>query len=155
MSTWRPIGPTPLWKRWLPERLHGLVKLQFQLILTAAVAFTCVALFYFMLSTRFNLDDVAKLPTGTTFYDNKGEVIDAPGGAGRKLVTRKDIPDFLVKSLQAREDARFFEHSGVDLRGLARAFVRNIKDRKFTQGASTLSMQLARNSFQIKEKSVC
>ena len=78
----------------------------------------------------------------------------APGGGGRKLVTRADIPDFLVKSLQAREDARFFDHHGVDVRGLARATVRNLKDRDFTQGASTLSMQLARNSFQIKQKSL-
>src|SRR5690606_8650844 len=72
----------------------------------------------------------------------------------RKLVTREDIPDFLVKSLQAREDARFFDHSGVDIRGLIRATVRNIKDRDFTQGASTLSMQLARNCFQMKQKSI-
>jgi penicillin-binding protein 1A len=107
-----------------------------------------------MLAMRFDLDEVAKLPTGTVFFDRKGEEIAAPGGAGRRLVERADIPDFLVKSLQAREDARFFEHHGVDLRGLARAMMRNIKDRNFTQGASTLSMQLARNSFEIKQKSL-
>ncbi|RYD23976.1 MAG: penicillin-binding protein, partial [Verrucomicrobiaceae bacterium] len=71
-----------------------------------------------------------------------------------KLVTREEIPDFLVKSLRAREDARFFEHSGIDVRGLLRATVRNVKDRNFTQGASTLSMQLARNSFKMKQKSI-
>ncbi len=59
-----------------------------------------------------------------------------------------------MKSLRAREDARFFEHHGVDLRGLARATVRNLKDWDFTQGASTLSMQLARNSFKMKQKSL-
>ncbi len=154
MSTWRPITPPPFWKRWLPERLHGPVKLLFQLSVTGLIGFSGFAFFYFMLAMRFNLDDVAKLPTGTTFYDNKGVEIDAPGSSGRKLVTRKDIPDFLVKSLQAREDARFFEHGGVDVRGLARATVRNIKDRDFTQGASTLSMQLARNSFKMKQKSL-
>jgi membrane peptidoglycan carboxypeptidase len=107
-----------------------------------------------MLAMRFDLDEVAKLPAGTTFYDRNGVEIAAPGGSGRKLVKREDIPDFLVKSLRAREDARFFEHHGVDLRGLARATVRNIKDRDFTQGASTLSMQLARNSFDMREKSL-
>lgn len=107
-----------------------------------------------MLAMRFDLDEVAKLPTGTVFFDRKGVEIAAPGGAGRRLVKREDIPDFLVKSLRAREDARFFEHHGVDLRGLARATVRNIKDRDFTQGASTLSMQLARNSYDIREKSL-
>jgi membrane peptidoglycan carboxypeptidase len=154
MSTWRPISPPPFWKRWLPEWLHGPVKLMFQACVLGLVVFCGFAFFYFMLAMRFNLDEVAKLPTGTTFYDRKGVAIAAPGATGRKLVTRKEIPDFLVKSLQAREDARFFEHSGVDVRGLIRATVRNIKDWNFTQGASTLSMQLARNSFEIREKSL-
>ena len=154
MSTWRPISPPPFWKRWLPEWLHGPVKWMFQATLIGLILFSGFAFFYFMLAMRFNLDDVAKLPTGTMFYDRKGVAIAAPGATGRKLVTRKEIPDFLVQSLQAREDARFFKHSGVDVRGLMRATVRNVKDRNFTQGASTLTMQLARNSFEIREKSL-
>lgn len=138
----------------LPECLHGPVGLVFQLSLVAAVAFTGFVFFYFMLAMRFDLEEVAKLPAGTTYFDRKGEEITAPGGTGRKLVKRGDIPDFLVKSLRAREDARFFEHGGVDVRGLIRATVRNLKDRDFTQGASTLSMQLARNSFKMRQKSL-
>ncbi|MES2440027.1 MAG: transglycosylase domain-containing protein [Verrucomicrobiota bacterium] len=154
MSTWRPIHPPAFWRRWLPGWLHGPVKWVFMLSLAGAVALSGMAFFYFMLAMRFDMDEVAKLPAGTTFYDRKGVEITAPGGAGRKLVKREDIPDFLVKSLRAREDARFFEHSGIDVRGLMRATVRNIKDRDFTQGASTLSMQLARNSFKMKQKSL-
>jgi membrane peptidoglycan carboxypeptidase len=154
MSTWRPIHPPPFWKRWLPSWLHGPVKLVFQLSLVALVPLTGTAFFYFMLAMRYDLDEVARLPAGTTFYDRKGVEITAPGGSGRKLVTRAEIPDFLVKSLRAREDARFFEHGGIDIRGLIRATVRNIKDRDFTQGASTLSMQLARNSFKMRQKSI-
>ncbi|MES2477150.1 MAG: transglycosylase domain-containing protein [Verrucomicrobiota bacterium] len=154
MSTWRPIHKPPFWQRWLPQWLHGPVKLGFVAALIGLVLFCGVAFFYFMLASRFDLDEVAKLPAGTIYYDRKGVEITAPGGGGRKLVTRADIPDFLVKSLRAREDARFFEHSGVDVRGLMRATVRNLKDGDFTQGASTLSMQLARNCFQMKEKSM-
>ncbi len=154
MSTWRPISPPPFWKRWLPEWLHGPVKLVFQLTLTGLIVVSAVAFYYFMQAMRFDMKQIAMLPAGTTFYDRKGVEIAAPGGSGRKLVKRADIPDFLVKALQAREDARFFEHSGVDVRGLARALIRDIKDRDFTQGASTLSMQLARNTFHIKEKSL-
>lgn len=154
MSTWRPIHPPPLWKRWLPGFLHGPLKLAFQLALVGLIIFSAIAFFYFTLAMRFDMNEVAKLPAGTIFYDRKGVEITAPGGSGRKLVTRKEIPDFLVKSLRAREDARFFEHSGIDIRGLLRATVRNIKDRNFTQGASTLSMQLARNSFKMKQKSI-
>jgi penicillin-binding protein 1A len=154
MSTWRPIHPPSFWKRWLPGWLHGPAKLLFQLSLAGFIALFGFAFFYFMLAMRFDMDEVAKLPAGTTFYDRKGQEITAPGSNSGKLVKRDDIPDFLVKSLRAREDARFFEHHGVDVRGLARATVRNIKDRDFTQGASTLSMQLARNSFKMKQKSL-
>lgn len=154
MSTWRPIHPPSFWKRWLPGWLHGPVKLLFQLSVAGLTALFGFAFFYFMLAMRFDMDEVAKLPAGTTFYDRKGQEITAPGSNSGKLVKREEIPDFLVKSLRAREDARFFEHAGVDFRGLARATVRNIKDRDFTQGASTLSMQLARNSFKMKQKSL-
>ncbi len=154
MSTWRPIHPPAFWKRWLPEWMHGPVKFLFILSLSALVLLCGIAFFYFMLAARFDLDEVARLPAGTTYYDRKGVEITAPGITTRRLATRQDIPDFLVKSLQAREDARFFEHGGVDFRGLARAIVRDIKDWDFTQGASTLSMQLARNSFDIKAKSI-
>ncbi len=154
MSTWHPIHPPAFWKRWLPVWMHWPVKLLFQLSIAGLILFLGIAFFYFMLASRFDMDEVAKLPAGTTFHDRKGVEITAPGGGGRKLVKREDIPDFLVKSLRAREDARFFEHSGIDLRGLARATVRNIKDWDFTQGASTLSMQLARNCFKMKQKSI-
>ncbi|MGL4401532.1 MAG: transglycosylase domain-containing protein [Luteolibacter sp.] len=154
MSTWRPIPPLPFWKRWLPDWLHGPVRLLVMLSVIGFVVLSGFVFFYFMLAMRFDMNEVGKLPAGTTFHDRQGVEITAPGGQGRKLVKREDIPDFLVKSLQAREDARFFEHYGVDVRGLLRATVRNIKDRDFTQGASTLSMQLARNSFNMKQKSL-
>jgi membrane peptidoglycan carboxypeptidase len=148
MSTWRPISPEPLWKRLLPEWMHGLVQFGFFISFTAGVAALGVAFFYFLLAMRFDLAEVASLPAGTTFYDRAGKEITTAAGPGRNLVRREDIPDFLVKSLQAREDARFFQHHGIDVRGLARATVRNLRDRDFTQGASTLTMQLARNTYK-------
>ena len=154
MSTWRPISPPALWKRWLPEWSHGPVKWLFRLAVVGVLVVSGLAFFYFTQAMRFDMGDVAKLPVGTTFYDRKGVEIAAPGGSGRKLVKRADIPDFLVKALQAREDARFFQHHGVDVLGLGRAIIRDLKDRDFTQGASTLTMQLTRNSFKIKQKSL-
>ncbi len=154
MSTWRPIHPPALWRRCLPEWLHGPLQGLFQLTLIGTVGICGLAFFYFMLAMRFDMAEVAKLPAGTIFYDREGVEITAPGGNSRKLVKREDIPDFLVNSLRAREDARFFEHSGVDLKGLLRATLRNLKDHDFTQGASTLSMQLARNCFKMKQKSM-
>jgi len=134
--------------------MHGPVVLLFQLSLGAIVIALGIIFFYFLVASKFNLDEVSQIPRGTVFYDRTGQEIIAPGVGGRKTVKRAEIPDFLVEALAAREDARFFEHGGVDFRGLARATVRNVKDRDFTQGASTLTMQLARNTYDMRAKSL-
>jgi len=110
-------------------------------------------LIYGFRASKFDLDKVAKIPSGATVYDTSGREITTLKG-GRHLASRKDLPEFLIDCLLAREDARFYEHGGVDWKGLVRATGRNIKDRSFTQGASTLSMQLARNTFSIRAKSI-
>jgi len=154
MSTWRPLAKTPLWKRYLPAWLHGPLALAFQLLVAAAVIGLGVVFFYFILASRFDMDEVAKLPREAVFLDRTGKELEVAGASGRRMVERGEIPDFMVKALAAREDARFFEHGGVDFRGLARATVRNVKDRDFTQGASTLTMQLARNTYEMRAKSL-
>ncbi len=154
MSTWRPISPPRFWQRWLPERLHEPARWLVKLTLFGLIVGCGMAFFYFLLASRFDLNEVAQLPADPIYYDRRGKELPSPAGAGRRLVTRQDIPAFLVQALQAREDARFFQHGGVDVWGLGRATLRNLKDRDFTQGASTLSMQLARNTFDIRAKSL-
>jgi len=154
MSTWRPIPRPPFWKRWLPVWLHWPASVVGWSSLIGGLCLLGGAFFYFLIAARFDLEEVARLPAGSTFYDRHGVELPSPSGVGQRLARREDIPDFLVKALQAREDARFFDHGGVDLRGLVRATVRNLKDRDFTQGASTLSMQLARNTFEMRAKSL-
>lgn len=154
MSTWRPISRPPWWQRILPEWLHTPARWAFYLGISGLIAFSAFAFYYFMLAMRYDMKEVAGLPAANHFYDRKGIEIDAPSGTGQKLAKRADLPIFLVQALQAREDARFFDHIGVDFPGLARATLRNLKDRDFTQGASTLSMQLARNTYEIRAKSM-
>ena len=154
MSTWRPIRRTPAWLAWMPEWLRTLLRWSLWAGLILGGIGLMVIAFYFSQAGRFDLAEVANMPARTTILDRHGKERGGGGPNNRRLVTRKDIPDFLVNALRAREDARFFDHSGVDFRGLARATVRNVKDGDFTQGASTLSMQLARNTFEIREKSI-
>ncbi|MEK7951899.1 transglycosylase domain-containing protein [Luteolibacter soli] len=154
MSTWRPIRRTPAWLAWMPGWLRTSMK---WLLWTGVIGGTLglmVALFYFSKASRFDLAEVAKMPAHTAIYDRNGKEMGSGGPNSRRLITRADIPNFLVNALRAREDARFFEHSGVDVRGLARAAVENVKRGGMAQGASTLSMQLARNTFEIREKSI-
>ncbi len=154
MSTWRPIRRTPAWLAWMPEWLRTGLRWSLWAGLILGVLGLMVVAFYFSQAGRYDLAQVGNMPARTTILDRHGAELGGGGPNNRRLVTRKDIPDFLVNALRAREDARFFDHSGVDFRGLARATVRNVKDGDFTQGASTLSMQLARNTFEIREKSI-
>lgn len=154
MSTWRPITEARFWMRWLPVCLHTPLVMMFWASLCLLVVGLGVMFYYYLEASKFDLDEVGKLPKENTYYDRSGKLIDVPDDRAGKNVKRADIPEDLVHALIAREDARFFEHGGVDVRGLARASLRNIKDRNFTQGASTLTMQLARNTFEMRTKSL-
>ncbi|MDB6077377.1 MAG: penicillin-binding protein [Akkermansiaceae bacterium] len=113
-----------------------------------------VAAYYYNAAAKFDIEEVGRLPSRTVILDRNDKELGS-GGSGGRLVTRADLPDFMVKALQAREDKTFYTHSGVDVIGMARATVRNVIDRKFTQGASTLTMQLARNSYEnMRAKSI-
>ncbi len=103
-------------------------------------------------ASKYDLAEVARMPARTVLVDRGGVEFGTIHGENRRLVEHDEIPEFLKTSLFAREDARFLEHEGVDFMGLARATLRNVKDLDFTQGASTLSMQLARNTYDLREK---
>ena len=103
-------------------------------------------------ASKFDLSETSRMPERTVLLDRNGIEIGTIHGANRRLVEFEEIPTFLKICLFAREDARFMDHEGVDFWGLARATLRNAKDLDFTQGASTLSMQLARNTFDLREK---
>ncbi len=72
----------------------------------------------------------------------------------REILSYNEIPAVLVQAILAIEDRRFFEHSGVDLNGLARALVRNVSDEKMGQGGSTITQQLVKNTYLTPEKTL-
>ncbi len=71
----------------------------------------------------------------------------------RRPVSLDDVPPMLINALIATEDARFYSHPGIDVRGMARAFMRNIFARKVLEGGSTLTQQLAKVLFLTPERS--
>lgn len=117
----------------------------------ALLAWLVVAITYSNFAKHYPLQQVAELRKATVICDRKGEVLDLGGSAPLAHATRDQIPDFFVEALHAREDVRFATHHGIDHRGLIRATLRNLRDFDFTQGGSTLTMQLARNSFEIRD----
>jgi penicillin-binding protein 1A len=70
----------------------------------------------------------------------------------RVLVDRKQIPDVMVKALLAIEDARFYEHGGIDVVRIGGAALKDLASHRLAQGASTITQQLARSVFLSPEK---
>lgn len=105
---------------------------------------------YLWRSSSYPLEQVLEMPARTVLLDRYGRELDTIHGTRRRLISPEEIPPFFKKALLAREDWSFENHHGIDPRGLARATLRNLKDADFTQGASTLTMQLARNSFDLR-----
>jgi penicillin-binding protein 1A len=121
--------------------------------LAAAVA-SGASLGYFM---RFDLPDVRALedyqpPLMTRVVAADGSVLDTFAEQRRILIDYADIPVVFRQALLAIEDSNFLEHTGIDVRGIARAAWRDLRTRRLAQGASTLTQQLARNLFLHPEK---
>ncbi|MBS1208321.1 MAG: penicillin-binding protein [Proteobacteria bacterium] len=86
-------------------------------------------------------------------YTADGALIGEFGEERRTFVAMRDVPDNLKYAILSAEDDRFFEHSGVDFSGLIRATVLNLVGAS-KQGGSTITMQVARNFYLSREKTV-
>ena len=120
------------------------------LLVLVVVGITSAALmisYYSHLAKAYDLKKLGEMPERTIVYDRNGEVLGRLYGENRIIVPLNEVSPWFGKALLAREDTRFYQHHGVDYIGIARAMVRNLKDGRVVQGASTLTMQLARNSF--------
>ncbi len=84
--------------------------------------------------------------------DRNGEEIAARGARYGEHVDPSELPDHLIKAFLSTEDRRFYEHSGVDLRGTLRAAITNTKSGSVVQGGSTITQQLAKNLFLSPEQ---
>src|SRR5215475_10773445 len=87
-------------------------------------------------------------------YTRGGELIAQIGQQQRIPVTYDQIPDLVKHAFLAAEDERFFEHHGIDYLGVVRAVVVDLISGDKTQGASTITMQAARNVFLTLDKTV-
>jgi penicillin-binding protein 1A len=87
-------------------------------------------------------------------YTIEGELIGEFGEERRVLVDIGDVPASLTNAIVAAEDERFYQHSGIDYFGVARAAYANLLTGGRRQGASTITMQVARNFFLSSEKTL-
>ncbi len=83
-----------------------------------------------------------------------GSLIARFGGLKGNVVKAADLPPYVVAAVLSVEDRRFYDHFGIDLIGLARAMYTNIKARRWVQGGSTITQQLAKNLFLTADKTL-
>ena len=97
----------------------------------------------------------SQLSETSRIYSSDGKIIESLiSDQFSEFVPYEDIPKDLVNAIVAIEDERFFEHNGVDYKRVVGAIVHDIKTRSFEQGASTITMQLAKNLYTSFSKSV-
>ena len=96
-----------------------------------------------------NISQIDVVPKGfTTYvYDSEGNVIEHLVGAhsNREYIELSQIPKLVRNAFISIEDERFYDHDGIDVRGIFRAFVLGVKGGEFDQGASTITQQLLKN----------
>ncbi|MFA5746487.1 MAG: PBP1A family penicillin-binding protein [Candidatus Paceibacterota bacterium] len=92
----------------------------------------------------------------TKIYDRDGKVVLSSiyGEEKRTYLTIDKIPDVLQKAIISTEDARFYQHNGIDIRGIIRAIGVDLQSGEKKQGASTITQQLIRSSLLSNEKSI-
>ena len=151
MSSSRPANkrrsaPPPRKRR--GSFLMTLIKLGF----AALLLWVLVGVLYYLWALTFDLSTIGQMPQRSAIYDRTGTFYSRTMGENRVVVPYDGVSPNFVKALISREDSRFYEHRGIDPLGIARAAVRNLLFGGMKEGASTITQQLARNSFPLGGK---
>ena len=117
--------------------------------LSASICLLLLGAFYFAWSLTFDIKDVGKIPERSSVYDMDGKIYSRLRGENRILIEPGKISPSFKLALLAREDSRFYRHRGIDLVGIVRAFSRDVVHLRVREGGSTITQQLARNSFPL------
>lgn len=96
-----------------------------------------------------DISNIEKANSQTTMMvmDRNGDVISTYGDVFGEWLEYEEIPPEQIEAVIATEDRRFFDHNGIDFRGLGRAAISNIVERQMVEGGSTISQQLAKNLY--------
>jgi penicillin-binding protein 1A len=126
----------------------ALIAVSLVLVAAGVGALTVVLLWPNLPSLDVLTDYRPKIPL--RIYSAEGELIGEFGEEKRAVVRIKDVPQGMKAAILAAEDDRFYQHGGVDYVGAARAAIANLQGRR--EGASTITMQVARTFFLTREK---
>src|SRR5207249_1079018 len=103
-------------------------------------------------ATTFDLTKLEQMESASVILDRNGKIFGQIYVENRQTVPYEQLPPDLVNAVVAVEDVKFYQHHGYDLLGIIRATLKNLTAGHVRQGASTITQQLARNSFSLKER---
>jgi membrane carboxypeptidase/penicillin-binding protein len=98
----------------------------------------------------YDLEEISKVEVPSIILDRNGKEIGRIFVQNRSIIPIDEVPKVFIDALRAGEDQRFYTHNGVDYIGVARAGYLNWKAGRQTQGASTITQQLARNAYDLE-----
>lgn len=143
-------------KRWYD--LFGLLPRNLSRILLwlgiIPLSFVVILIIYAWRADQYNLDEVLAPLENCAAYDRSGQWIGTLTDHDRVYVARNELPDNLVNAFIAREDEDFFNHGGIVYTSIIRSICRNLTTLSYAQGASTITMQLARNCYELGGKTL-
>ena len=141
----RKTKKRPLWKK----ILTAFVIVMLLMILTG------ISVFGYFVATAPKFDrEKLDIAFASQFYDKDGEQFADIGSENRIKIEYEDLPQVLIDAVTATEDARFFEHKGIDFKRLGGAIIANIRDGFGSEGASTITHQVAEKMFLTPEKKI-
>ena len=141
-------------------RTKHLVKALLMLFLWLFVIGTIVflSMFLYLQRTLPDPETIANRQVGesTKIYDRTGEILlyDIHGEEKRTVIPWDDIPESVKEATLATEDSNFYNHKGLDIRGIVRAFFTNLKNFKISQGGSTITQQLVKKALLGDERTI-
>lgn len=107
------------------------------------------------MNTKPDLANDILPPASSQIYDiNGNEIANVHAAENRRPVKIEQVPKDLQNAFIAVEDNRFYEHSGVDPRGIMRALYANIRGRGVSEGGSTITQQLAKNAYLTQDRTI-
>src|SRR5947209_16832932 len=101
---------------------------------------------------NFDLSKLEQMESASVIVDRNDKIFGKINVEDRQTVPYEQLPSDLVNAVVAVEDNKFYQHGGYDLSGIVRAALKNFTAGHVRQGASTITQQLARNSFALKER---
>ena len=103
-------------------------------------------------ANAFDLNKLEQMESASVILDRNGKIFGQIYVENRETVPYEKLAPDLINAVIAVEDAKFYEHHGYDLLGIIRAALKNLTAGHVRQGGSTITQQLARNSFALKER---